>query len=213
MDPQGSSALPLRPASGIPFPHRVDKPKRDRVTADSRSFVTNPRPSKPSRFSRHALPARPTFLPTDNGDLSWQFTKVNVTCFYWARGGCKKSDVNCHYAHFLTAIVADSPMAFGHGTGSKALGGKAGQMVIKDANDRDTELKELEARFAERQMAFNGEKVAFERQIKAMETRLQELELKAYELELRELEVERREQEVERREKEVQEREKAVKDL
>ncbi|KAK6430450.1 hypothetical protein LTR95_013393 [Oleoguttula sp. CCFEE 5521] len=204
MDAHLGSILPPEPRLGIP------KPKRGNMTANSKSSPTIARISKPPRFNRHALPPRPTFLPTDNGDLSWQFTKNNVTCFYWARGGCKKSDVNCHYAHFLTTIVADSPMAFGHISDRKALSGKAGQAVIKDTTARDNELRDEETRFAERQMAFNGEVAVLARRVKEQDARQQELELKAYELDVRELELEALEKELEGRAQELDKREKAL---
>ncbi|OQO13732.1 hypothetical protein B0A48_01962 [Cryoendolithus antarcticus] len=209
MDTHQSYAIPSRSASGLSFPNRIEKPKRDQVTVDGRSF-TNSRSTKPPRFSRHALPARPTFLPTDNGGLSWQFTKNNVTCFYWARGGCKKSEVNCHYAHFLTTIVADSPMAFGHVSERKAPSGKAGQAIIKDTTARHNELRDQETRFAERQMALNGEVAVLARRVKEQDARQQELELKAYELDVRELELEALEKELERRAQELDKGKKAL---
>ncbi|KAF1983051.1 hypothetical protein K402DRAFT_437050 [Aulographum hederae CBS 113979] len=36
-----------------------------------------------------------------------------LTCFYWANGGCKKSAMECHYAHWETGYVSEAPVSNG----------------------------------------------------------------------------------------------------
>ncbi|KAL8929016.1 MAG: hypothetical protein Q9208_001459 [Pyrenodesmia sp. 3 TL-2023] len=42
-------------------------------------------------------------LPTVSG-------KKHLTCFYWAKNGCRYTDDECAYAHYNTGIVAHDPM-------------------------------------------------------------------------------------------------------
>ncbi|KAK5133228.1 hypothetical protein LTR08_008063 [Meristemomyces frigidus] len=78
-----------------------------------------------------------------------------LTCFYWHKNGfCTKSDEECLYAHYYTGVVASSPVSVG---GNKAV--FAGRNAIEEVSQharRETELGELEARLAAKEMELNG---------------------------------------------------------
>ncbi|OQN95336.1 hypothetical protein B0A48_18598 [Cryoendolithus antarcticus] len=91
----------------------------------------NPPPNIPSPETQHR---------------ALSYTKQSVTCFYWARGGCQKSDVNCQKAscaHHPTAIVADRPSAFGHPSKPNSTVMQRWIMIIDNAVKLDCGVKTI----------------------------------------------------------------------
>ncbi|KAK5127861.1 hypothetical protein LTR85_004978 [Meristemomyces frigidus] len=111
--------------------------------------------------------ADPSFRPYSGvpikGAASTDFAKTTqpkhftqpLTCFYWHKNGfCTKSDEDCLYAHYYTGVVASAPVSVG-GIKGVVAGRNAIQEVTEHAQ-RETELKEWEARLAAKEMEVNG---------------------------------------------------------
>jgi hypothetical protein len=61
-------------------------------------FNTKPKPIPWERDNHNQAPMR------------LRIPKREVTCMYWAKGACTKSDLECEYAHRVTDTMAENPL-------------------------------------------------------------------------------------------------------